>query len=71
MQAEGQAAWAPSHRYGLQLGLPGSVATASVQVPVAQVSALDSTQSASATYTEAKKHQHAYLTPTIAKEWRP
>jgi 3D-(3,5/4)-trihydroxycyclohexane-1,2-dione acylhydrolase (decyclizing) len=40
-------------------------------VPVAQVSALDSTQSASAAYTEAKKHQHAYLTPTIAKERRP
>ena len=35
---------------------------------MAQVSALDSTQSASAAYTEAKKHQHPYLTPTPAKE---
>ena len=33
-------------------------------VPVAQVSALDSTQSAAAAYTEAKKHQRGYLAPT-------
>ncbi len=33
-------------------------------VPVAQVSALDSTQAAAAAYTEAKKHQHAYLAPS-------
>ena len=40
-------------------------------VPVAQVSALDSTQAASAAYTEAKKHQRHHLAPTVAEERRP
>jgi hypothetical protein len=40
-------------------------------VPVAQVSALDSTRSASAAYTEAKKHQRPYLTPTLPEEPHP
>jgi 3D-(3,5/4)-trihydroxycyclohexane-1,2-dione acylhydrolase (decyclizing) len=37
-------------------------------VPVAQVSQLDSTRSASAAYTEAKKHQRGHLTPTTTTE---
>ncbi|HSO63973.1 MAG TPA: 3D-(3,5/4)-trihydroxycyclohexane-1,2-dione acylhydrolase (decyclizing) [Ornithinibacter sp.] len=40
-------------------------------VPVAQVSSLDSTQAASAAYTEAKKHQQPHLAPTLPKEHRP
>ena len=40
-------------------------------VPVAQVSALDSTQAASAAYAEAKKHQRHHLTPPGSEERLP